>query len=123
MTTILEEVRKGMTVCDPSGAEIGTVEFVHLTEEDPSTPGSEPATVSPAERQQSYSPVGYIADAFRTDEVPEPLRERLLRHGFIRVDAAGLFAADRYVLRDQIASVSGDRVTLTVGEDELVKRS
>jgi hypothetical protein len=33
-----------------------------------------------------------------------------------------LFAADRYVLPDQIAGVSGDRVRLKVSRDELIKR-
>ena len=123
MSTILEEIRKGMTVCDPSGAEIGTVEFVHLSDEEPSTPSSQPVTASPSAQEQRHSLVDFLADAFRTDEVPEPLRARLLRHGFMRVDAAGLFSTDRYVMPDQIASVSGDQVTLAVGKDVLAKRS
>jgi hypothetical protein len=42
----------------------------------------------------------------------EPSRQHLLRHGFIRIDSTGLFAADRYVTPDQIADVSVDHVTL-----------
>ena len=122
MSNILEKVRKGMTVLDPSGAEIGTVEFVHLSDEDPSTPGPKPVTAGPSTREERPSFVEFFADAFRTDDVPEPLQERLLRHGFMRLDASGLFSADRYVMPEQIASVSGDQVTLAVGKDALVKR-
>lgn len=123
MATILQDIREGMRVCDPTGAEIGTVDFVHLTDEDPTTPGPEAVTVSPAMQDDRTSLIDFIAEAFRTDELPDTLRDQLLRRGFIRVDADGLFAADRYVLLDQIASVSGDRVMLTAGKDDLIKRS
>jgi hypothetical protein len=53
--------------------------------------------------------------------VPETLRERLLRQGFLRIDSTGLFAADRYVMPDQIADVSEGRITLRVTHDELIK--
>jgi hypothetical protein len=39
----------------------------------------------------------------------------------MRIDSAGLFAADRYVMPEQIAGVSSDRVTLRVTRDELIK--
>ena len=45
-----------------------------------------------------------------------------MQQGFIRIDSAGLFAADRYVTPDQIVSVSGDALTLNVSQDELMKR-
>jgi hypothetical protein len=53
--------------------------------------------------------------------VPETLRERLLRQGFLRIDSTSLFAADRYVMPDQIVDVSEGRVTLRVTRDELIK--
>jgi hypothetical protein len=49
------------------------------------------------------------------------MRARLLRHGFIRIDTSGLFAADRYAMPEQLASVSNDRVTLRVTREELMK--
>jgi hypothetical protein len=58
---------------------------------------------------------------FPSDQVPETLRERLLRQGFLRIDSTGLFAADRYVMPDQIADVSEGRITLRVTRDELIK--
>ena len=48
-------------------------------------------------------------------------RQRLLLQGFVRIDANGLFAADRYVTPEQIASVSADGLMLNVSKDELVK--
>ncbi len=121
MEGILNQIREGMDVLDPGGSRIGTVEYVHFGDEDPSTPEAESPTVSPAVRQDRTI-MDVIADAFRADDVPEVLRDRLLRNGFVRLDASGLFAADRYVLPDQIAAVSGDQVTLTVGRDELIRR-
>jgi hypothetical protein len=56
------------------------------------------------------------------DELPEELRSRLLRHGYIRIDGSGLFASDYYVISDQIASVSKDRLQLNVLRDQLIKR-
>ncbi|MFN7024485.1 MAG: hypothetical protein ACK4QP_08165 [Pseudorhizobium sp.] len=120
MSTILNKIRKGMTVCDPNGTRIGTVEFVRLSDEDPSDPGAQ--SVTPSTLEPGHSLLDFVADSLRTDEVPEPLRARLQRHGFIRVDAAGLFAADRYVMPDQIASVAEDQVMLNVDKDMLVKR-
>ena len=121
MESILNQIREGMEVRGPDGARIGSVENVHFGDEDPSTPESDSPTVSPAVRRDPTL-MDAIVEAFRTDGVPEELRDRLLRNGFVRVDASGLFAVDRYVLPDQVASVSDDRVTLTVGRDELIHR-
>jgi hypothetical protein len=59
---------------------------------------------------------------FDPDEIPEELRERMLREGYIRLDADGLFAADRYILPEQIASAGRDELMLNVKKSELVKR-
>lgn len=122
MTSVLQNIREGMRVCDANGDDLGTVEFVHLTDEDASRPGAETVTVSPALQDEHKSLIDAIVDAFRTDQLPQPLQERLLRRGFIRVDANGLLSADRYVLSDQIGSVSRDRVMLSVYRDKLIKR-
>ncbi len=44
------------------------------------------------------------------------------RHGFIRIDTAGAFAADRYATADQIAAVDDSDVRLNVQRDDLLKR-
>ena len=107
-----------------SDQKIGTVERVHFgaVSQDADTHGGGPATApSPGSRENSL--IEDFAKAIAAgDEMPEPLRQRLLRHGFIRIDSTGLFAADRYVMPDQIANVSEDRVMLRVTRDELIKR-
>ena len=63
-----------------------------------------------------------IAEAFAPYDMPEELRDRLLSEGYIRLDTKGLFAADRYILPEQIASSVGDELMLNVSKDELMKR-
>ncbi|MFC6489203.1 hypothetical protein [Nitratireductor sp. GCM10026969] len=121
MTNILNKVREGMRVFDAQGDEIGTVEWVKMSDEDPTTPETETATPGTSGARRAVDLTDLIADAFRTDDVPETLQGRLLREGFVRVDAKGLFAADRYILPDQISSVSNERVTLNASRDELVR--
>ena len=73
-------------------------------------------------RERDDTLIDNIAEAFRVDELPEPIRKRLLHQGFVRLDAAGLFAADRYIMPEQIDSVSGEGLMLNVSRDELIKR-
>jgi hypothetical protein len=56
------------------------------------------------------------------DERERLVRARLMREGFIRVEGAGLFASDRYILPDQVESLSGDKIRLRVRRDDLLKR-
>ena len=56
------------------------------------------------------------------DELEEDMRARLWRSGFVRVEGPGLMAEDRYVLPDEIASVSGDRVDLNITKDDMIRR-
>jgi hypothetical protein len=120
---ILTQVYEGMDVYDRTGDKIGTVESVYLgaVSEHADLHGAGPATAS-AQGSRESSVIEDFAKAFvAEDPVPEPLRERLRRHGFVKIDSSGLFAADRYVTPDQIAEVSGDRITLRVTRDELIK--
>jgi hypothetical protein len=120
---ILTQVYEGMDVYDRTGDKIGTVEYIYLgaVSEEADRYGAGPATASEGGPRES-SLIEDFAKVFRAeDRVPEPIRERLRRHGFMRIDSAGLFAADRYVMPEQIAGVSGDRVTLRVTRDELIK--
>jgi hypothetical protein len=122
--TILNEIQEGMSVCDSDGHEIGKVRQVFLGEvsEQTNERGGGPATASaPDLRDETL--VDNLAEAFSADEpLPETLRGRLLRHGFIQIDTDGLFAADRFALPEQIESVSDDCVRLRLPKDELIKR-
>jgi hypothetical protein len=110
-------------VYDRAGEKIGTVEHVYLGEvsNEVNKRGGGPVT-APSPGRGERSLIEDVATAiFPSDQVPETLRQRLLRQGFLRIDSTGLFAADRYVMPDQIADVSVDRVTLQVTRDELIK--
>ena len=117
----LRGIREGMKVYDSSNNEIGEVERVMFGDDDPSTPEPEATAVS-SRGQRRDTLIDNIAEAFRPDDLPEEVREKLLLQGFIRIDADGLFAADRYVTPEQIGSVTEDGVVLKVRKEELLKR-
>lgn len=119
---VLRSVHEGMKVFDASHKEIGRVDWVQFGNDDPSTEDAEASTTEGTDEDRESSLMDAVVDAFRVDDLPEVVRERLLMQGFIRIDAAGLFAADRYVLPEQIGSVSGDELMLTVDKDELMRR-
>jgi hypothetical protein len=119
--TTLRFVEEGMRVFDREHHEIGKVEWVQFGDDDPETPEVE-ATGLSATRDRSDTLIQNIAEAFRPDDLPEEVRARLLHQGFVRIDADGLFAADRYVTPEQIDSISPDGLMLNVSKDELVKR-
>lgn len=120
-TLSLKSVHEGMKVFDVGQHEIGKVDQVKFSEDDPETPAIESADIDrTAERRDSL--IDNIAEVFSPEELPEEIRERLLQQGFLRVDSSGLFEADRYVLPEQIASISADGVMLSVDKDDLIKR-
>jgi hypothetical protein len=120
MLASLRNVHEGMKVFDHDHHEIGRVDWVRFGADDPSTPEIE--AVTPGAEPEDDSLIDVVARAFRTDEIPEELRERMLEQGFVRIDADGLFAADRYVMPDQIGSIGDDGIVLTVKKDDLYKR-
>ena len=119
---LLTQIYEGMTVYGRAGEKIGTVEHVYLGElsNEVDKRGGGPVTAPSPGRGESSLIEDMATAIFPRDHVPETLRQRLLRHGFLRIDGTGLFAADRYVMPDQIADVSEDRVTLRVTRDELI---
>lgn len=121
MQTLPNEIYKGMKVFDRTQKHIGKVDDFRFSENEES-PDLQPAELDATDRRRDDSLAENIAQAFGADELPEVLRDRLLREGYIRLDTAGLFAADRYILPDQIASTTADAVILNVSKDELIKR-
>jgi hypothetical protein len=118
--TNLRSIAEGMKVFDRERHEIGKVEYVQFGDDNQATPEVEAAAPNTLDDRRNTL-VGAIADAFGDDDLPEEIRQRLLLQGFVRIDANGLFAADRYVTPEQIASVSADGLMLNVSKDELVK--
>jgi hypothetical protein len=53
------------------------------------------------------------------EELSREGRDVLMQQGYIRIDSAGLFAADRFATADQVAQVGEDGVVLRVGREVL----
>ena len=115
----IEMVREGMTVVDSTGEKVGKVEGLKM--------GDPEAATEKGNELQDTGLMGKLAEAFVGDErepdVPGPLRARLLRTGYIKVDGGFLIETDRYVPADRIASVDGDTVHLRVPKDRLIEES
>ena len=124
--SILNQIRQGMSVYDVRDNHIGSVSFVHFgaASETQHELGVGPATATSADSPivGRDTLIGSIAEVFDPNDMPEQLQQKLLLSGYIRLDTAGLFAADRYITPDQIASVADDKVQLSVSRDQLVKR-
>jgi len=119
---VLRSIHEGMKVVDASRKEIGRVDWVQYGNDDPETPDIEALTPEGMEDPQRGTLMDTIINAFRIDDLPEELRERLLMQGFVRIDSEGIFAADRYVLPDQIAGIDNDELMLKVDKDALTRR-
>jgi hypothetical protein len=130
----LERVRTGMKVVDAAGHDIGKVAFVKMSDPVAETEEAEtdryhgeviaapsPSLGDSSGRPMVAMPVGPANNEIE-EEVPEPIRARLLRKGYLRIDGALLFGKDRYVFGDQIASVGDDVVKLNVNQDALPVR-
>ncbi len=120
---LLRQVHEGMKVYDRDGKQVGTVETVYISEVSPEAArrGLGPAMAENQNQPGGSSILQDFARVFQSDQVPDALQRRLLANGFIRVDAPGLFAADRYVLPEQVERVSDNRVILKVSRQDLPK--
>lgn len=112
----LVQVHEGMHVVDASGAEVGRVQLVQMG--DPQA-----QTVSDTDKPRDI--IGVMGEAVfpneREPDVPEPLRSRLQRSGYIKIDGPDLLDTDRYVASDRVREVAEDRVRLSVRKDQLAR--
>ncbi len=108
-------VQEGMRVIDAMGEDIGEVAFVKMGDPEAATLAT--GTLS------TPDVVDALADVLGGPEgeprVPSPLREQLLRVGYLRIDGRGLFASTWYAAADAIASITSDAVILRVTKSEL----
>jgi hypothetical protein len=113
---MIESVYKGMKVVDVAGEKVGTVEYVGM---------GDPGDVTTEGNRPQEGILGGLVDAVTggqpEPDVAGPMRDQLIRDGFIKIDGPGLFHTNRYVRSDHIASVKDDTVTLSVRKDELAK--
>ncbi|ODT82319.1 MAG: hypothetical protein ABS76_08730 [Pelagibacterium sp. SCN 64-44] len=122
MHAIPNTIHEGMKVYDSAMHAIGTVETFRVTDEVPGAPEQEAAGVSPVLDEERNTLAGILADVFAPDEqLPREMQEKALREGFVRLDADGFFAADRYIFPEHIDRVEGDSLVLAVRKDDLLK--
>jgi len=122
MDAIPTDIHEGMRVVDKAMQPIGKVETFRSTDEAPDAPEVDAAGISPVLERQRNDLTGLLADLFHPDDgLPREMQEKALREGFVRLDAEGLFAADRYIFPEHIDRVDDDRLVLRVSRDELLK--
>ena len=105
-TPAIEFVQNGMHVFDSTGRDVGEVEYVQF---------GDPAALTTRGNEASADGfVGGLVASVKGSEpdVPQPIKDRLLRWGFVKIDGPGLSDTDRYVRADRIVGVDGDRVML-----------
>lgn len=105
-TRVIELVQNGMHVFDSTGRDVGEVEYVQF--------GDPEAMTTRGNEASAEGLVGGIIASVKGSEpdVPQPIKDRLLRWGFVKIDGPGLTDTDRYVRADRIVGVDGDRVVL-----------
>ena len=122
MDAIPTDIHEGMRVVDKAMQPIGKVETFRSTDEAPDAPEVDAAGISPVLERQRNDLTGLLADLFHPDDgLLREMQEKALREGFVRLDAEGLFAAERYIFPEHIDRVDDDRLVLRVGRDELLK--
>lgn len=120
----LTRIYEGMTVYDQAGSKVGTVKDVRFgaVTQAADDRGLGPATPAAPDNAETSLLEDFAKTISPTEPIPQELRQRLLRQGFIRIDSSGIFTSDRYATSDQIAQVSDDYVTLRVTRNTLLKR-
>lgn len=108
---ILNMIHEGMGVYNASGDRVGTVEYVKFGNEDLSKPGAQSATPDRTQNNNDSIIENFAEALWGDDDLPETVRGRLLRLGFIKVDP-GLLQSDHYVTPDMIENVTTDKVFL-----------
>ncbi len=110
---LLQQITEGMSVVDASGEDVGKVTFVHFTD-----PGA--ATNDPAGDPSDGTFLEDLAQAFTGAAGPdEEVQQRLLKQGFVKIDAKGVIDDEKYVTSRQVAGVSGDVVRLSISKDAM----
>jgi hypothetical protein len=114
----ISQVHEGMHVIDVTGTEVGRVQAVQM---------GDPEAVTVDTESPSRTVVESAIQAVSMDEpepdVPEPLRTRLRRSGYVKIDGPDLLDTDRYVGSEAVREVRGDRVQLSVRKDELAREA
>lgn len=119
---LLAMVKEGMKVVDADGDDVGTVSYVQMAELNDQDNLASDDTVNVGLFDVTDSDVGG-GDRSLIDVVggDDDVTERMMRNGYVKIDAAGLFSGDKYVEPYQIAAVEGDTVRLAIDKDDIEK--
>lgn len=109
----IDLVENGMRVFDANGDELGKVDSIKMGDPGAVTTRGE----EPYDGGDLLDEIGRAV--FGGEELPEQIRHNLLRVGYIRVDGKGWFDTDYFAAADQIATVEGDAVRLSVAKEAL----
>ena len=113
LSSIIEQVYKGMSVIDQEGESLGKVEVVKM--------GDTEAITTQGEELEGEGLVQIVSTAIFGPNIPLPksIRDKLLRSGYIQIDSSHLLEKDLFVAADKIASVSNGIVTLSVSKNQI----
>lgn len=115
--SMISLVQEGMRVIDAMGEDIGEVAFVQMGDPEAATSGPH------ATPDLVDTLAGVFGGPEEEPRVPSPVREHLLRVGYLRIDGRGLFASTWYAAADAIASVTPGAVILRLRKSELPEQS
>ncbi len=117
----MEQIRVGASVFDRTGKEVGAVKTVQFGDDNAHTARAE--AVAPPELPQQHPFLDAIAAVLApTPTLPDPIRERIIRTGYVHVERNPV-QGDAFIVADQIAGVSDSEVHLSVDEDDLIRKS
>jgi hypothetical protein len=110
-----------MEVVDVDGDKVGTVSHVQMADlNDRGDVDSSTDAVNVGLFDVTDTDVGgedrSLLDVVDGDD---DVTERMMRSGYVKIDAAGIFTGDRYVEPYQIAAVEGDTVRLAIDKDDI----
>ena len=119
---VMARVKDKAAVYDRDGKHVGKVDGLFMgAEADAAQAGVIPQTPAGTEDAGSRGLIADMTDVFgAAGNLPDVVRNRMRQQGFIRIDP-GLLGGHRYALREHIASAEGDRVTLNITRDGLIK--
>lgn len=125
---VLAQIQEGMKVVDREEKEIGTVKEVYFGEANESAveQGRGPAYIPPADPTGEPNALPDYAFGIVGTPNDDPGMDLILKQmkqsGYIVINTSGLFASDRFALAEQIESVAGGEVRLSIDKDRLIER-
>ncbi len=110
----IRSVHEGMDVVDTNGDKVGKVDRVQMGD-----PGAATVDTGDENRGGFLNDVGDVFGFGDDPDVPQTLRDRLMRVGYLKIGGNWLTGSGRYISAENIAQVSGDTVHLSVSKDQL----